>query len=500
MKTILTFDVGTTSMKCCAFDENLQLIASSSAEYSLNTQGSHIVESDPEIYWNGMCKSIRQLIENGLNPSDIAICGITTQGETSILLDRHGKPLRPAIVWLDDRAADQAAFLAANIDKTDFYQTTGLTEISGALPLAKLRWLNEQEELRGKIAKILLLEDYLIYRLTGEIKTEHSIICSTGYYDIQTHSYRDDYLRLADASDSILPEVLPCGSIAGTVSKLASEQCLIPQGTPIALTAMDQTASAVGAGNVMPGDVTETTGTCLTLAATTDKTDCTTSAPIQYYTHYDGRYLALAYNATAAIIMKWFKDECIADTDAFRSSGKNSYTYMSELAATVSAGADGLIMLPHFAGKAMPNFSPNVRGCFYGVSLHTGKAHFIRAIMEGVSFMLRENLESFEKAGIAVNEIRSLGGGSKDNLWCEIKASVTQKTMHTMQVEESTSLGAAILCAKAIGMTQDVAALARSTTKTKRTYYPNPTLADTYTDAYQKYLALDRAITAMSDQ
>ena len=500
MKTILTFDVGTTSMKCCAFDENLRLIASSTAEYSLNTQGAHIVEADPEIYWNGMCKNIRRLVDNGLNPHDIVVCGITTQGETSILLDRHGKPLRPAIVWLDDRAGDQAAFLASNIDKTDFYRTTGLTEIGGALPLAKLRWLNAQDDVRGKVAKILLLEDYLIYRLTGEIKTEHSIICSTGYYDIQTHTYREDYLRLADATASILPEVFPCGSIAGTVTKSASEQCLIPQGTPVAVTAMDQTASAIGAGNVMPGDVTETTGTCLTLAATTEKADCTTSAPIQYYTHYDGRYLALAYNATAAIITKWFKDEFIADTAEFCSSGKNPYTYMSELAETISAGSDGLIMLPHFAGKAMPNYSPNVRGCFYGVSLHTGKAHFIRAIMEGVSFMLRENLESFEKAGIFVNDICSLGGGSKDNLWCEIKASVTQKTLHTMQMEESTSLGAAILCAKAIGMTQDVAALARSTAKTKTTYHPDPNLIDTYTDFYRKYLALDRVVTAMSDQ
>lgn len=498
MSVLLTFDVGTTSMKCCAFDENFSILASSTVEYTLNTRGEHIVEADPNIYWDGMCKSIRNLQEKGIDLKQIVSCGITTQGETSIVLNKDLEPICPAIVWLDDRADTQAAWLASEITLPKFYQTTGLPEIGGAVPLAKLKMLMENPDIKARAYKILLLEDYLVFKLTGQIKTEHSLICSTGYYDIINHSYRDDFLSLAGATRDLLPEVLPCGTVAGKVTKDAASQTLLPEGIPVVLTAMDQTASAIGAGNVRSGIVSETTGTCLTVVATTEKPDFTTGVPLQYYTHYDNQYLVLAYNTTAAIIMKWFKDEFIAQTEECKNSPLNAYDYMSQLAAAVEPGCEGLTMLPHFAGKAMPNFCPNVRGCFYGVSLNTKKAHFIRAIMEGVSYMLRENLESFEKAGIPLAQIRSLGGGARDTVWSSIKASITGKTLVTTQVQESTSLGAAFLSAKAIGMTADVPSLADRIISLGQTFAPDTAQQTVYNDLYQKYLQLDRAIAALS--
>lgn len=202
--------------------------------------------------------------------------------------------------------------------------------------------------------------------------------------------------------------------------------------------------------------------------------------------------------STAAIIMKWFKDEFIAATDECKSSPLNAYDYMSQLAATVAPGCEGLTMLPHFAGKAMPNFCPNVRGCFYGVSLSSKKAHFIRAIMEGVSYMLRENLESFEKAGISLAQIRSLGGGARDTVWSGIKASVTGKTLVTTQVQESTSLGAALLSAKAMGMVQDIPTAARQIVQLGNSFMPDPAEQTIYDALYQKYLLLDRTIASIS--
>ena len=494
MGILLTFDVGTTSMKCCAFDENLQLLAGTTAEYALNTRGAHIVEADPNIYWTGMCKSIRALQEKGICLTDVISCGITTQGETTIVLDKDGTPVCPAIVWLDDRADVQAAELSKHISSQQFYQTTGMPEIGGAVPLAKLKMLLEDPDIRSRACKFLLLEDWLVYKLTGVFATEHSLICSTGYYDIIKRDYCDEFLALAGATRELLPPVLPCGTVAGHVTHQASEQSLLPEGTPVVLTAMDQTASAIGAGNIRTGVVSETTGTCLTVVATTEKPDFSANVPLTYYTHYDGQFLAMAYNSTAAIIMKWFKDEFIAQTDDCRNSPLNAYDYMSSLAADIAPGADGLCMLPHFAGKAMPDFRPNVRGCFYGMSLHTGKAHFIRAIMEGVSYMLRENLESFEKAGIAVDQIRSLGGGSRDTVWSANKANITGRTLLTTMQEESTSLGAAILSAKAIGLDTDVATLVEKAVALKGSYAPDTQQHTIYNDLYQRYLRLDKAI------
>ncbi len=496
MDIILTFDVGTTSMKCCAFDTDFNLIDSSTAEYALDTRGEHIVEADPLIYWDGMCKSIKKLFSGNVSKENVVACGITTQGETSIVLDRHGDPLRPAIVWLDDRAESEAAFLSENISAEKFYKTTGMPEIGGALPLAKLKMVLSDKNTGGKVSKVLLLEDYLVYKLTGVISTEHSLICSTGYYNITARRYCDEFLNLAGASADLLPEVMPCGSIAGTVTDSAARDTSLPAGIPVVLTAMDQTSSAIGAGNIESGIVTETTGTCLTVAATADKPDFNTGVALQYYTHYNGKYLALAYNATAAIIMKWFKDEFIAATDGCRNSSLNAYDYMSSLASEIAPGSDGLIMLPHFAGKAMPDFCPDVRGCFYGVSINTKKGHFIRAIMEGVSYMLRENLESFKKAGIAIHEIRSLGGGARDAEWSKIKASVTGSTLITTDNKESTSLGAAILCANALGL-GEVPILVMRAVKLKDSYTPNVKDAEIYGKLYEKYLKLDRAITAL---
>lgn len=500
MKYILTFDVGTTSMKCCAFDEAFTLRFSTSTEYSLSTQGAHIVEADPALYWNTLCKSIQTLSEQGFEPRDVIACGITTQGETTIVLDRNGDPVCPAIVWLDDRAEKEAAFLSSRLSPAKFYQTTGLPEIGPALPLAKLKYLMDQPDIRRKADKVLLLEDYLVFRLTGQFRTEHSLICSTGYYDIIRRQYCEDLLSLSGANLSLLPEILPCGSIAGFVTAQAARACRLPEGTPVVMTAMDQVSSAIGAGNIDAGTVSETTGTCLTVIATTEKPVFSANNALQYYTHYDGKYLALAYNATAAIIQKWFKDEFIAPTDAFRASSLGAYEYMGQLAASVPPGCDGLVMLPHFAGKTIPTYHPDVRGCFYGLSLHTQKGHFTRAILEGVAYMLRADLDVLEDAGISIDRVYSLGGGSKSPLWCEIKAAVTRKTVVTTALEESTSLGAAILCMAAIDPQQDVPSLVKQAVRSKNHYLPDPALVSTYDTLYRRYQQLDQAISSLSEQ
>lgn len=490
MSVFLAFDVGTTAMKCCAFDEAFQMVASATTEYQLSTKGEHIVEVDPELYWKGLCSSVRQIFAAGVKPTDIAAMGITTQGETTIVLDENDKPLFPAIVWLDDRAGQESDELTAAIGEDKLFRTTGLPSISGAAPIAKLKWLMAQPEAK-QIKKILLLEDYLIYRLTGAFVTEHSLVCSTGYYDIMQHKYAEDFLKLAGVPLELLPQVLPCGTQAGTVTEAAAAATGFAAGTPVVCTAMDQTASAVGANNIAAGIVSETTGTCLTVVATTDKPDFDTPAPLTYYTHYDGKYLAMTYNPTAAAVVKWFKDLCIAATEDCKASGLNAYDYMDKLASEIVPGSDGLLLIPHFAGKAMPESVPEMRGCFMGLGVGTSKGHMIRAIMEGVAFMLRENLDAFQAAGIPVSTIRSLGGGARDLVWSDIKASVTGCTLVTTQQEESTSLGAAIMAASAVGF-GDVPSLCEKAVKIGRTNAPDPKKQEIYDRLYQKYLLLDR--------
>ena len=492
MQVILTFDVGTTAMKCCAFDENFRMLASQTTEYTLSTPVENRVEMNPEVYWQCLCSSTQAIMNAGIRAADVCAVGISTQGETMLALDREGQPLLPAVVWLDSRAQQQAAQLEQTLDLPQIYRTTGLPELSGALPLAKLKWLLDESGVGSRVAKVLLLEDYLIYLLTGELVGESSLLCSTGYLNIHSRTYEAEYLKQAGADIQLLPQILPPGSVAGRMTAEAARQTGLLPGTPVCCTAMDQTAGAVGAGNIAPGVVSETTGTCLSVVATTDRPDFDLTSPLQYYTHVDGRYLALAYNPTAAIVMKWFKDQFLTDSSACAASGQNVYDYMSSLAAAAPPGCDGLLMLPHLSGKSMPEAIENLRGTFWGLSLQTTEGHFIRAIMEGVSFMLRECLDLFRQAGIQPAELRSMGGAARDKLWCAIKASVTGCRVQTTGTQEATSLGAAILSARAVGMGKDLDALCRRAVRMADCYAPEAALHTTYQAGYEAYLRLDR--------
>lgn len=496
MQVILTFDVGTTAMKCCAFDEQFRIIDSVTREYALETRGDNFIEVDSAVYWKGLCDSTRTLLSRSIRPENVAAVAITTQGETTIALDEHDTPILPAIVWLDNRASIQAENLSARISAQRFYRTTGLPSISGAMPVAKLKWIMEQPNLRDRVRKVMLLEDYLIYRLTGRFVTEHSLVCSTGYYNIMTHRYESDFLALAGVPEELLPEIMPCGSKVGSVTGISAGETGLRPGTAVVCTAMDQTSSAVGAGNIAVGTVSETTGTCLTVVATAETPDFDRASALQYYTHYNNKYLALACNPTAAIIMKWFKDQFISDTEGLRTVDINAYTYMSKLAADVPPGSDGLLLIPHFTGKTMPDSYDAMRGCFMGISLGTTRGHFIRAIMEGVAYMMRENLSMFNAASIPVSQIRSLGGGARDTLWCAIKASVTGCEVLTMENDESTSLGAAILAAGAIGWTDDVAALSLRLARSKASYMPKSEWQKIYDGLYRDYERLDAMAAA----
>ena len=492
MQVILTFDVGTTAMKCCAFDENFLMLANQTTEYTLSTPAENCVEMNPEVYWQCLCSSTRAILHAGIRAADICAVGISTQGETMLALDREGHPLLPAVVWLDSRAQQQSAQIEQALDLHQISRTTGLPELSGALPLAKLKWLLEESGVGSRVSNVLLLEDYLIYRLTGNLVGESSLLCSTGYLNIHSRTYEAEYLKLAGADAHLLPEILPPGSVAGSMTAEAARQTGLLSGTPVCCTAMDQTAGAVGAGNTTPGIVSETTGTCLTVAATTELPDFDLPAPLQYYTHVDGRYLALAYNPTAAIVMKWFKDQFLADSSACAASCLNVYAYMSSLAGAVPPGCDGLLMLPHLSGKSMPKACENLRGTFWGLSLQTTEGHFIRAIMEGVAFMLQECLDLFRQAGIQPAELRSMGGAARDKLWCSIKASATGCRVQTTSTQEATSLGAAILSARAVGMDRDLTALCRRAVRMAQSYLPDPALQEVYQAGYETYLRLDR--------
>ena len=443
MDKILTLDVGTTSVKTCLFEEDWRLAAKAAREYRLHAAGCR-AEAEPEDYLAAIRACVRELPGR----ESVRAIAVTTQGETLIPADAAGKPLARAIVWLDSRAEDAARELGAKLDPEAFYRETGLPGLSGALPLCKLRQIRTgQPELYEKTDKFLLLEDFILRWLTGRTVTEKSLLTSTGYFSLRTDGYWDEALRLAELDPGKLPEPLECGEPVGPVLPEIARELGLPRDTVVVTGAMDQTAAALAAGCTAPGTVAETTGTAMVAAAYTDKPVFRAEHHLTIYRHAQrGAYLYLPISNTAGMALKWFRDTLCPDL-----TGPDAYGALDRLAESSVPGANGLLFLPYLAGSVDPVNEPAAEGCFYGARLSTARGDFVRAVLESVGFQLADFLAMLSSLGCGAGSVVSLGGGSQSLLWLQIKADCCGLPICTLPTSEATSLGAALLAAKALG-------------------------------------------------
>ncbi|MCQ2413414.1 MAG: hypothetical protein MJ082_01275 [Clostridia bacterium] len=425
-KYVFCVDVGTTSMKACIFDSKGTLCDSMTLSYDLITEGTFI-ETDPEIYVEMMMTAYRKFSEK----FEISAVSMDTQGETMILVDKEGKPLRRAIVWLDDRASAEAAAIREKFGEKRVYEVTGQSEISAGFPAPKILWIkNHEPEVFAKIHKVLLLEDWLMYRLTGSFDTERTLQSSSLYLNISTGEYWQEMLDFIGLPEEKLPALHESGEKVGEY-----------RGAEVYTGALDQIAGMLGAGTTVPGVISEMTGTTMAVAAVVDHIPAWHEG-MKIPCHYisKGKFCRLMWSPTAGIALEWFRDQF--------AQGK-SFREIDEGVANVPAGCEGLVMLPYLCGSTMPIYNPGIRGVFWGMELKHTSAHFARAIMESVACMLREYLEYMEAD---VKEIRSIGGGANSKVWLQMKANITGKTVKTLVCSDVACLGCALL---ALGETGD---------------------------------------------
>ncbi len=493
MAYIITFDMGTTSLKACLFDEKLNIIESTGKEYQLSTPANNIVELDANVYWDVVKQSVSELLSNSaIDSSEVVSITCTTQGETLIPIDKDGNVLSPAIVWIDARAERQSDFFIEKIGHDEFFKATGIPEIGPANHVCKLKWyMDEMPEVYEKTDKFLLLEDYLIFKLTGERVTNIPLIATTGYFDINRDKLYNDVFDVSGLDKEKIPPVLKSGTIVGNITEWAAKELGLTQNAVVTTAGIDQTCTAIGAGNIREGVVSEVTGTCLVVAATTDKPVYDMEKKMTYLRHYDDKFLILPYSTTAGIIFKWFKDTfCGEESKLAETEAKSVYDMLTDMAKTVPAGSEGLLLMPHFAGKLSPDTNVDATGVFSGVTLGSTKAHFVRSILEGVAFMLRENLEFIESFGIEIDQVRSVGGGSKSDFWSQIKADVTGKKIIKMKHSEAASLGAAILGAVSCGYFASVEEACEKLIDVGKSYQPDEENVKKYDKFYSVFMSL----------
>jgi len=273
MKYFLTLDIGTTAVKACVFNSDFQLSGSSNKEYELLTPEQNIVELDPEVYWQNSVFCIKEAVAlSGVNAAEIGVITVTTQGETLIPVDMSGRSLRNAIVWLDTRAEQESRFISDRFTDDELFEKTGVTEMSPMWPACKILWIkNNEPGVYDQTYKFMLVEDFIILRLTGKYVTEGSVMSSTCYYDINDGALWLDMLSHIGVGPEKIPDILECGAVVSEILPEAAKRIGLSASCLVSTGAMDQAAAAIGACNVSKGVVSETTGTALVVAATVDQ-------------------------------------------------------------------------------------------------------------------------------------------------------------------------------------------------------------------------------------
>jgi len=491
---LLGIDAGTTALKAVLYNEHGHAVGSATEEYRLLTPEPDYVELDARAYWDACARCLRRIMDSTEVSGDrVKALAISSQGETCVPVDDHGEPLRNAMVWLDNRASAQAENVKDRFGVERVYHTSGSHEIVPCWGGIKMMWIKENEpEIFDKAAKLLLVEDFLIHKLTGRFIGETALYCSTLMMDITSGTWWDEFLAFAGIPREKLVDLLAPGEIVGPLTAEAAKATGLSPSTMVVTGGMDQACGSVGSGNITPGRVTETTGASLNICATTTRPvfDPEYRMPCQVHAVQDA-YILLPWCQTAGMTLKWFRDAfCEIELSNAARRGKDSYDLMTAQVATVPPGSDGLIMLPHLAGSMCPKSNPRAQGVFFGVTLGTTKGHFIRAIMESIAFMLRENLDAMAELGIVSDSIISLGGASRSRLWTQIKADVLGKPVTILADPETACLGAAILAGKATGVFASIEEACASMVSAKRTVRPNPARREVYDRNYETYRKL----------
>lgn len=466
-KQYLGIDIGTTSLKAAVFDEDGVRQGVRSVDYTLDSDpATGFIEFDANKYAEMVFTVIDELTAEC---GPVSALSVDTQGETMILTDEAGNPLCPAVVWLDNRAVAEADAIRAHFGNKKVYEITGQPEISAGWPASKLLWYrNNRPEIFAAVKKIFLLEDWILYKLTGRFVTEPTIQSSTIYIDITTRKWWPEMLAFLGIGEAQLPEIVPSATAVGAY-----------KGIRVVTGGLDQVAGSVGVGVTDTSKLSEMTGTALAIVILTDKIppyDPKSVVPCHLHC-MDGKYCLILWSSTAGMCLKWFRNTFCPDV---------SFRDLDGEAEKVAPGCDGMTLLPHFCGSVIPDYAPDARASFHGVTLAHTRGHFARAIMESVAYMLRQDLEYI---GVpADSEIRITGGGASSPLWAQIKADVTGRALSTVSESETACLGCAIIAAAGIGDFPSIGEAAERFVRPKKVYTPSG--AD-YEEAYRRYITLN---------
>ncbi|MCD6334561.1 MAG: xylulokinase [Candidatus Latescibacteria bacterium] len=447
MRYLIGIDIGTSGTKSVLIDEAGTVRAVAQEETGISTPQPGWAEQDPEAWWRATCRTLKKVLSaSGVDPRTIAGVGLSGQMHGIVLLDKDRRVLRPAIIWADGRSAEQCRSIYERVGWDQLARWTA-NPVAPGFMAASLLWMSEHEpDVFERTAAVLLPKDYVRWRLTGEMASDVSDAAGTLLFDVAHRRWSGELLKALDLPADLFPKVLESSQIAGTVGRMASGKTGLTVGTPVVAGAGDQAAAAVGNGIIAPGTMLSTIGTGGQLFAPLSGPVYDPQLRTHTFCHALGdRWFMMGAILSAGLSLRWFRD---------RIAGK-SYEELSGMAAQIPPGSEGLIFLPYLIGERTPHMDPNARGVFFGLGLHHTLGHLVRAIMEGVTFALRDALLIFRELGVLADRIVISGGGARSPIWRQIQADVFRTKVVRVHGEERAGIGAAMLAGIGTGVYED---------------------------------------------
>ncbi len=497
MNYLIGIDLGTSGVKTVLFNENGSSIASSTVEYPLYQPNLGWAEQDPEEWWRGTCESVNNVIlKSGIDTRSIKGIGLSGQMHGAVLLDKNDKVLRNAIIWCDQRSTEECYQITEIIGRKRLVEITANPAITG-FTASKIMWVkNNEPHIFEKIAKILLPKDYIRFRLTGEYATEVSDASGMQLMNISERQWSDEVIGKLGLQRSMLGKMYESQEVTGKVTAMAAKATGLSEGTIVVGGAGDQAAGAVGNGIVKPGAVSSTIGTSGVIFAYTDKLTIDPMGRVHTFCHaVPNTYHVMGVTQGAGLSLKWFRDAfCMDEIMTAELTDIDVYKLLDAEAETIKPCSDGLIYLPYLMGERTPHLDPNAKGVFFGLTAKHTKPHFIRSIMEGVTFSLRDCLEIIKDMGIEVSEIRASGGGGKSSTWRQMQADVFGAAINRINSDEGPALGVAILAGVGAGLYDSVPQACENIIRIKDCVPPNVDRIENYDDFYKLYTKLYKSL------
>jgi xylulokinase len=498
MKAFLGIDIGTSGTKTLAIDPKGRILAESLKTYPCHVPKPLWSEQDPEDWWKATIGSVREVMKKAkLKPGDVAAIGLSGQMHGSVFLDKSNKVIRRAILWNDQRTAAECEEIERRAGgRKKLIGMVANPALTG-FTAPKILWLRNKEPRKfDRTAKVLLPKDEIRRRLTGEFATEVSDASGMLLLDVKKRQWSKKLLTALDLDLDMFAKVYESEEVTGTLTEEAAKTLGLSTDCVVVGGAGDCAAGAVGNGIVEKGILSTSIGTSGVMFAHSDEVKIDPEGRVHTFCHaVRGKWHMMGVNLSAGGSLQWFRNElCKADVAAAKRAKKEVYEILTAEAAKAPAGSEGLFFLPYLSGERTPHADPDARGCFVGLTLAHTRGHMLRAVMEGVTYSMRDSLAIMEGLGVPVKQIRASGGGSRSPFWRQIQADVFGRKVVTINTEEGPAYGVALLAAVGAGEFKNIQEACAATIRVEKQTATQRAAKKQYDKAFPIYQKLYQSL------